>query len=109
MTLAGTLNFNPVTDSLKDKDGNDFILKAPTGQALPSKGYSAGRDTYQAPPTERQSVEVAVDPNSDRLQILEPFNAWDGQDKTNMPILIKCQGKTTTDHISSKYTPHLRL
>lgn len=78
MTLAGTLNFNPLTDSLKDKDGNEFRLKEPTGDALPAQGYKAGRDTYQAPPNDRSSVEVAVDPNSDRLQILEPFDAWDG-------------------------------
>ncbi|KAJ6095027.1 hypothetical protein N7467_002540 [Penicillium canescens] len=93
MTVAGTLNFNPVTDSLKDKDGNDFMLKAPTGDGLPSRGYDAGRDTYQAPP-------------------LTVPRAWDGKDATDIPILIKCQGKTTTDHISMagpwlKYRGHL--
>ena len=87
MTLAGTLNFNPVTDTLKDKDGNEFRLKEPTGDALPSKGYKSGRDTYQAPPTDRTSVDVAVDPNSDRLQILEPFDAWDGKDKLGRKLL----------------------
>ncbi|OGE55439.1 hypothetical protein PENARI_c004G09287 [Penicillium arizonense] len=112
MTVAGTLNFNPITDSLKDKDGNDFMLKAPTGDGLPSRGYDAGRDTYQAPPADRASVSVAVSPSSDRLQILEGFPAWDGKDATDIPILIKCQGKTTTDHISMagpwlKYRGHL--
>jgi aconitate hydratase len=102
MTLAGTLNFNPLTDTLKDKDGNDFKLKPPTGDGLPSRGYDPGRDTYQAPPEERSNVEVAVSPTSDRLQILQPFNAWDGKDYMDSPILIKAQGKTTTDHISSK-------
>lgn len=102
MTLAGSLNFNPLTDTLKDKDGKDFKLQAPSGAGLPSNGYDPGMDTYQAPPADRSSVNVAVSPESDRLQILQPFNAWDGKDATDMPILIKTQGKTTTDHISSK-------
>ena len=102
MTLAGDLNFNPLVDTLKDKDGKDFKLKAPTGDGLPSRGYDPGRDTYQAPPEDRSSVQVAVSPTSDRLQILEPFDAWDGKDALDMPILIKAKGKTTTDHISSK-------
>ena len=102
MTLAGSLNFNPLTDTLKDKDGKDFKLSTPTGDGLPSRGYDPGADTYQAPPGDRQSVSVAVSPQSDRLQILEPFQAWDGKDATDIPILIKCKGKTTTDHISSE-------
>ncbi|KAI6825281.1 Aconitate hydratase, partial [Hortaea werneckii] len=112
MTLAGSLNFNPLTDTLKDKDGKDFKLKAPTGEGLPAQGYDPGRDTYQAPPQDRSSVQVAVSPTSDRLQILEPFTPWDGKDATDLPILIKAQGKTTTDHISMagpwlKYRGHL--
>ena len=79
MTIAGTLNFNPLTDPLKDKDGKDFYLAEPTGDGLPSNGYDPGRDTYQAPPADRQQVSVAVSPSSDRLQILEPFNEWDGK------------------------------
>ena len=102
MTLAGTLNFNPLTDTLKDKDGKEFKLKAPTGEGLPAKGYDPGRDTYQAPPKDRSSIEVAVSPTSDRLQILEPFKPWNGKDAVGIPILIKAEGKTTTDHISSK-------
>jgi len=104
MTLAGTLNFNPLTDSLKDSKGNDFKLKEPTGPGLPSNGYDPGQDVYQAPPKDRSTVQVQVSPSSDRLQVLEPFQAWDNKDATDLPILIKCQGKTTTDHISSKYT-----
>jgi len=100
MSIAGTLNFNPLTDTLKDKDGKEFKLSPPTGDGLPNKGYDAGQNTYQAPPEERSNVEVKVSPSSDRLQILEPFNAWDGKDATNLPILIKTKGKTTTDHIS---------
>ena len=79
MTLAGSLNFNPLTDTLKDKDGNEFKLQAPTGAGLPANGYDPGRDTYQAPPEDRASIEVAVSPQSDRLQILEGFDAWDGK------------------------------
>ncbi|KAI9827632.1 MAG: hypothetical protein M1819_006921 [Sarea resinae] len=112
LTLAGTLKFNPLTDTLKDKDGNDFLLSPPTGDGLPSRGYDPGRDTYQAPPEDRSAVSVAVAPTSDRLQVLEPFDAWDGKDATDLPILIKTQGKTTTDHISMagpwlKYRGHL--
>jgi aconitate hydratase len=112
MTIAGTLNFNPLTDTLKDKDGKEFKLKPPTGEGLPANGFDPGQDTYQAPPEDRSSVSVAVSPTSDRLQILEPFNAWDGKDAKDLPILIKAQGKTTTDHISMagpwlKYRGHL--
>ncbi|OQD74691.1 hypothetical protein PENDEC_c010G06872 [Penicillium decumbens] len=112
MTIAGTLNFNPLTDKLKDANGNEFMLKAPSGDGLPSRGYDPGMDTYQAPPADRSSIEVAVSPSSDRLQLLAGFEAWDGKDATNLPILIKCKGKTTTDHISMagpwlKYRGHL--
>lgn len=105
MTLAGTLNFNPLTDSLKDKDGKEFKLSPPIGEGLPARGYDPGQDTYQAPPADRSTVQVAVSPSSDRLQILEPFQPWDGKDALDLPILIKAQGKTTTDHISSEYFP----
>jgi aconitate hydratase len=112
MTIAGTLNFNPLTDTLKDANGKEFKLKEPTGEALPVRGYDPGQDTYQAPPADRSSVSVAVSPSSDRLQLLSPFDAWNGKDATDLPILIKCQGKTTTDHISMagpwlKYRGHL--
>lgn len=112
LTLAGSLNFNPLTDTLKDKDGNEFKLSAPTGDGLPANGYDPGADTYQAPPEDRSSVSVAVSPESDRLQILHGFQAWDGKDATDVPILIKTKGKTTTDHISMagpwlKYRGHL--
>jgi len=102
MTIAGTLNFNPLVDTLKDKDGKEFKLSVPSGAGLPSNGYDPGRDTYQAPPENRASVSVAVSPSSDRLQILQPFEAWDGKDAKDLPILIKTKGKTTTDHISSE-------
>jgi aconitate hydratase len=102
LTAAGTLKFNPLTDTLKDKDGNDFKLAVPSGDPLPKAGFDPGQDTYQAPPEDRDSVSVAVAPDSERLQVLKPFPAWNGKDATNLPILIKAQGKTTTDHISSK-------
>lgn len=97
---------------MKDKDGKEFKLKEPTGNGLPTRGYDPGQDTYQAPPEDRASVNVAVSPTSDRLQLLQPFEAWDGKDITEVPVLIKTVGKTTTDHISMagpwlKYRGHL--
>lgn len=102
LTTAGTLNFNPLTDTLKDKDGKDFKLSPPTGDGLPANGYDPGRDTYQAPPEDRSFVSVAVSPTSSRLQILEAFKPWNGEDAIDIPLLIKAKGKTTTDHISSE-------
>ncbi|KAL2115039.1 hypothetical protein VTJ04DRAFT_10702 [Mycothermus thermophilus] len=112
LTIAGNLHFNPLKDKLKDKDGNEFLLTPPSGDALPSTGFDPGRNTYQAPPKDRASVTVQVSPTSDRLQLLSPFQPWDGKDATDLPILIKAQGKTTTDHISMagpwlKYRGHL--
>jgi aconitate hydratase len=112
MTIAGRLDFNPLKDELTAADGSKFKLKEPTGLGLPTNGYDPGQDTYQAPPEDRASVSVAVSPTSDRLQLLSPFSAWDGKDAKDLPILIKCQGKTTTDHISMagpwlKYRGHL--
>ncbi|KIW00837.1 aconitate hydratase, mitochondrial [Verruconis gallopava] len=112
MSIAGKLTFNPLTDTLKDKDGKEFKLKEPSGDGLPKNGYDAGENTYQAPPADRESVQVKVSPTSDRLQILEKFEPWDGKDALNIPILIKAKGKTTTDHISMagpwlKYRGHL--
>ena len=111
--IAGDLRFNPLTDKLKDKDGNEFMLKPPVGVGLPVNGYDAGENTYQAPPENRGTVQVQVSPNSERLQLLKPFSPWDGKDAKNMPILIKALGKTTTDHISMagpwlKYRGHLQ-
>ncbi|KAI1207780.1 aconitate hydratase [Annulohypoxylon truncatum] len=112
LSIAGNLHFNPLTDKLKGKDGKEFQLKAPTGDGLPTRGYDPGNNTYQAPPADRASVSVQVSPSSDRLQILSPFQPWDGKDALDMPILIKAKGKTTTDHISMagpwlKYRGHL--
>lgn len=86
MILAGRLDFNPMTDSLKDKDGNDFKLSPPVGDELPARGFDAGEDTYQAPPGSGENLSVDVDVNSDRLQLLEPFDRWDGKDLENMEV-----------------------
>ncbi|EPQ31103.1 uncharacterized protein PFL1_01292 [Pseudozyma flocculosa PF-1] len=113
MAFAGRLTFNPLTDSLKGADGKEFKFSDPSGKELPPRGYDAGENTFQAPPEDRASIEVAVDPKSDRLQKLEPFKPWDGKNPTDCPVLIKAKGKCTTDHISAggpwlKYRGHLQ-
>ncbi|HET7719046.1 MAG TPA: aconitate hydratase, partial [Acidimicrobiales bacterium] len=110
--LAGTLDFNPLTDTIASPDGTRVRLEAPVGEELPSKGFDRGEDTFVAPSSLGASVSVAVDPKSDRLQLLEPFAPWDGNDYVDLPVLVKAQGKCTTDHISAagpwlKYRGHL--
>jgi aconitate hydratase len=99
--LAGRLTFNPETDSLTGADGKPFKLVSPSGDSLPKKGYDKGKATYQAPPEDHHRIEVKIDPASQRLQKLEPFKAWEGTDLTDLYLLIKAQGKCTTDHISA--------
>lgn len=111
-TLAGTLEFNPLTDKLKGKDGTEFKLQPPSGVELPPKGFDAGQNTYQAPVSDGSNLSVHVSPDSERLALLDPFDPWDGRDFVDMPILIKARGKCTTDHISMagpwlKYRGHL--
>jgi len=113
LSMAGTLDFNPLTQPLKAADGSEFMLQAPTGDELPTRGYDPGEDTYQAPVEDGSKVEVIVDPESDRLQLLNPFTKWDQKDYTDMQILIKVKGKCTTDHISAagpwlKFRGHLQ-
>eukprot|EP00301_Raphidiophrys_heterophryoidea_P027910 c9886_g1_i1.p1 GENE.c9886_g1_i1~~c9886_g1_i1.p1 ORF type:complete len:789 (-),score=217.91 c9886_g1_i1:166-2490(-) len=116
LAIAGRLTFNPLTDSLVAKDGKEFFLKDPNGDELPVRGFDAGVDTYQAPPkerSERSGLSVVVSPKSDRLQLLEPFDAWSGKDLADLKVLIKVKGKCTTDHISMagpwlKYRGHLQ-
>jgi len=110
--IAGKLDFNPETDALVDSKGKQFKLRPPTGDELPRAGFDPGADTYQAPPADGSKVNVIVDPNSSRLQLLQPFKPWNGKDFLNCPILIKAKGKCTTDHISMagpwlKYRGHL--
>ena len=112
MAFAGDLRFNPLTDTLTGTDGKPFKFDDPTGNELPPRGYDPGQNTFQAPPADRASVKVAVDPKSERLQLLSPFKPWDGKTPTDLPILIKVKGKCTTDHISAggpwlKYRGHL--
>jgi len=112
LTLAGSLDFNPLTDSLQCADGSDLKLAEPYGDGLPTRGFDPGEDTYQAPPADGSAVNVDVSPTSDRLQLLSPFDKWIGSDLTDMRILIKVKGKCTTDHISAagpwlKYRGHL--
>ncbi|MEP6661370.1 MAG: aconitate hydratase [Acidimicrobiales bacterium] len=99
--LAGTLDFNPLTDALVNDAGVSVKLDPPVGEILPAKGYARGEDTFVAPPADRSAVTVVVDPKSDRLQLLDPFPAWDGRDYIDLPVIMKAQGKCTTDHISA--------
>merc|ERR1711887_221943 len=112
LTLAGTLDFNPLTDKLKAADGSEFSLDSPYGDELPQRGFDPGEDTYQPPPTDGSAVNVDVSPTSDRLQLLNPFEKWTGADLEDLRILIKVKGKCTTDHISAagpwlKFRGHL--
>lgn len=112
MTFAGSLTFNPLTDSLTGKDGKPFKFSEPSGKELPPSGFDAGEDTYQAAPADGSTVQVKVSPTSDRLQLLTPFKKWNGKNITDAPVLIKAVGKCTTDHISAggpwlKYRGHL--
>ena len=112
LALAGRLDFDPAHDTLTAPDGTEVTLEAPVGEVLPERGYDPGVDTFTAPPADGSGVTVVVDPASDRLQLLEPFPAWDGEDFTGLVVLMKAQGKCTTDHISAagpwlKYRGHL--
>ena len=98
LTIAGDLCFNPLKDRLVNHDGEKVKLSEPQGDELPSAGFVAGNQGYQAPGGEKNEIRVA--PDSQRLQLLTPFPAWDGNDFLNIPLLIKAQGKCTTDHIS---------
>ncbi|KAL5525060.1 ACO1 [Sanghuangporus sanghuang] len=113
LVFAGDLTFNPLTDTLTGADGKPFKFSDPSGFELPPRGYDPGQDTFQPPPEDRASVLVAIDPKSDRLQKLEPFEPWNGKTPTDLPVLIKVKGKCTTDHISAggpwlKYRGHLQ-
>jgi aconitate hydratase len=110
--IAGDLAFNPITDELTNKEGEKVKLDEPRGIELPVKGFDVLDNGYQAPAADGNSVQVIVDPKSDRLQLLEPFNEWDGKDYSGLKLLIKVKGKCTTDHISMagpwlKYRGHL--
>jgi aconitate hydratase len=100
MVIAGDLTFNPLTDTLTNKDGEQVMLDEPLGIEMPVRGYAVEDAGYQAPAEDGSMVEVKVSPTSARLQLLDPFSAWEGTDITGLKLLIKAKGKCTTDHIS---------
>lgn len=112
IAISGRLDFNPLTDTLVNEAGEKVKLDEPKGFELPPKGFAVEDAGYTAPMADGSRVEVIVSPNSDRLQLLEPFAPWDGKNITGARLLIKVSGKCTTDHISMagpwlKYRGHL--
>ncbi len=100
MAIAGTLNFNPLTDSLINDKGEMVKLDPPTGYELPPRGFAVEDAGFQKPAEDGSAVQVIVSPDSKRLQLLDPFAAWEGTDLKGLKLLIKAKGKCTTDHIS---------
>ena len=100
LTIAGDLCFNPLKDTLLNDKGEAVKLAEPRGYEMPPKGYAVEDAGYLAPSADGNKAEISIDPKSTRLQKLAPFPAWDGKDYTELPLLIKAQGKCTTDHIS---------
>ncbi|MBM3410107.1 MAG: aconitate hydratase [Bacteroidetes bacterium] len=112
LSIAGDLRFNPLKDTLINEHGQAVRLDEPTGIPLPVRGFDVEDYGYQAPSADGESVVVKVDPASERLQLLDPFPAWEGTDLHDLVLLIKAKGKCTTDHISMagpwlKYRGHL--
>ncbi len=100
IAISGRLDFNPLTDTLTNENGEQVKLDEPTGMELPSKGFAVEDAGYQAPAIDGSAVQVNVSPTSSRLQLLDPFAAWEGKDLMGLRLLIKAKGKCTTDHIS---------
>jgi aconitate hydratase A / 2-methylisocitrate dehydratase len=112
LAFAGSLSFNPLTDSLPLPDGGEFRFEPPVGRELPENGFDAGASGYIAPPPAGTEIDITVAEDSERLQLLQPFAPWDGKDIEKLPILLKARGKCTTDHISAagpwlRYRGHL--
>jgi aconitate hydratase len=113
LAIAGRLSFNPLTDTLVGADGETFMLEPPKPAAdVPADDFAKGQSSYEAPPESGADIELTVNPNSERIELLQPWPAWDGGDFTDMPVLLKAQGKTTTDSISPagiwlRYRGHL--
>ncbi len=101
LALAGTVDFDPASDTLTNQAGEQVKLIAPVGVELPPNGFDPGEDTFVAPPDNSSDTVVQVAEDSQRLQLLEPFTAWDGHDYENLPVIAKAAGKCTTDHISA--------
>lgn len=113
LAIAGKLDFNPATDALQTKDGKEVLLDEPFGDVFPPNGFAVEDRGFIAPGEDSNEVTVVIAPESNRLQKLEPFNAWDGGELVDMPLLIKTSGKCTTDHISMagpwlKFRGHLQ-
>ena len=100
LAIAGSIAFNPIKDTLRTENGEEVLLDEPRGYELPPKGFAVDDPGFQAPAEDGSSVQVAVDPNSQRLQLLAPFAEWEGTDLKGLKLLIKAKGKCTTDHIS---------
>ncbi len=112
LAIAGRLDFNPMTDKLVNENGEEVMLDEPQGFELPPKGFAVDDPGYKAPAEDGSHIEIKVDPNSERLQLLEPFEPWDGKNIMDAVLLIKAKGKCTTDHISMagpwlRYRGHL--
>lgn len=112
MAFAGRLSFNPLTDTLTGADGKPFKFAAPTASELPASGFATDPEGFVPAPKDGSAVRINVSPTSERLQLLQPFPAWDGKDFLGLPLLLKAKGKCTTDHISAagpwlKYRGHL--
>ncbi|WP_019038973.1 aconitate hydratase [Psychroflexus tropicus] len=112
IAISGRLDFDPMNDTLINEDGEEVKLDAPQGIELPELGFDVEDNGYLAPKEDGSSIHVKVDPNSNRIQLLEPFDPWDGENLTGAKLLIKAHGKCTTDHISMagpwlKYRGHL--
>lgn len=113
LAIAGRLDFNPATDTLLNEENKQVMLDEPSGNVFPPKGFASDDNGFQAPSDEYKDAEVVISPESNRLQRLEPFAPWNGEDYTDMPLLIKTEGKCTTDHISMagpwlKFRGHLQ-
>ena len=100
LAISGDLKFNPLTDHINDENGNPIKLEPPVGDALPKKGFEIKDLGYKAPAQDGDEIEIQIDSDSERLQLLEPFDSWYEQNYKNMKLLIKAKGKCTTDHIS---------
>jgi aconitate hydratase len=100
LALSGNSGFNPEIETLTGADGNEFKLKPPNPPPLPRKGLASSKSLFVPPNENGSNIEVKIDPHSERLELLKPFEKWDGNDFVDLPVLIKTKGKTTTDHIS---------
>ncbi len=98
--LTGDLGFNPLQDTISTPDGKQLKLDPPQGDELPAQGFAKGEEGFIPPAENGEGLAVDLPPNSERLQLLQPFPKWDGKDFDKLPLLIKTKGKTTTDHIS---------